>query len=419
MQTETTNHITTIKTEKFKTTLIKVSFKALLVRETVTARILLTNVLRHSSQNFTSKKQLNAHLEDLYGASLSISAKKQGAVHVISFYVQMVNEKFLKSAPALLIDALKVLGEVVLHPRIEEHRFDAEAVTLEKRLLKEDIESIYDDKTSYAVKKMIGNMCESENFGVSGDGYTSDLAHLNEHTLVDTYQSILENDEISITVLGDVKHEEVVHLIHQHFNVKNNVRGQFDPVDREEKEMRTVTAFKEVQRITQTKLNIGYRTYTRVTEADYFVLLVVNGVFGAYAHSKLFMNVREKESLCYYCSSQLDNFKGLMYVYSGLDAAQVDKAIQIIDKQLKDMTLGDFTDQELTLAKKSLINAKRESLDSASGMLSDLEMGLLLGLTADEFINKIEAVTRSDVQRVAAKIKKDTVFTLVPQKEVQ
>lgn len=419
MQTTTTNHITTIKTEKFKTVLIKVLFKAELNRETVTSRLLLANVLRHSSKHFKSKKALSAHLEALYGASLSVSAKKQGKLHTISFYIQVANEKFLKSAPPLFVNAVKVLGEVALNPLIKNDAFDEKVVTLEKRLLKESIESIYDDKTSYALKKMVASMCASENYAVSGDGYMSDLAEINESTLVDTYRSMLENDEMNVTVLGDIEHDETIHLIKEHFKVKNNLRSTLNPVDFEEKEISGETIFKEEQLVNQTKLNMGYRTYTRVGDTDYFTLLVVNGVFGAYAHSKLFMNVREKESLCYYCTSQLENFKGLMYVYSGLDQAQVPKAIEIIDKQLKDIVSGNFTEQELTLAKKSLTNAKRESLDSASGMLSDLEMGLLLGLNADEFINKIEAVTKADVQRVAQKIKKDTVFTLEPSAEVQ
>ena len=415
METEKTNFITTIKTEKFKTILIKISFKAKLARETITARTLLASVLRNSSQQFTSKKQLNGHLENLYGATLSNTAKKQGAAHVVSFYLQIANDKFLKSSPLLFVDALKVLASVILNPRIKNNSFNTEVVALEKRLLKEDIESIYDDKTTYALKEMVAKMCEFENFGVNGDGYICDLNNINEKTLVDTYDSMINEDEISISVLGDVNHEEVTQLIQNHFNVKSNMRSVLKLVDHEEKEISSVAILEEEQLVNQTKLNIGYRTYTRVTEEDYFAMLVMNGVFGAFAHSKLFMNVREKESLCYYCTSQLDNFKGLMYVYCGLDAVALKKAMNIIDQQLQAMIAGDFTDQELMMAKKSIINIKRESLDSASGMLSDLEMQLLLGITTDEFISKIESITKDDTQRVAKKIKKDTVFTLVPQ----
>ena len=412
MQTNTTNHITTIKTEKFKTTLIKVSFKAELKRETVTERILLANVLRNSSKNFISKKALSAHLEDLYGASLSVNAKKQGRLHTINFYIQVVNEKFLKSAPPLFEAALKTLGEIVMNPKIAQKSFDKNVVNLEARLLKEDIESIYDDKTSYALKKLVANMCENENFGVSGDGYIDDLVRINEKTLVTTYESMLTNDDASIVVLGDVEHADVVQLLGDHLNFKSGMRTRLCPVDWEEKDVNSVTILEEEQLVNQTKLNMGYRTNTRITDEDYFAMLVFNGVFGAFAHSKLFMNVREKESLCYYCASQLDNFKGLMYVYLGLDLSQVPKATLIIDKQLEDICCGNITDQELLLAKKSIINAKRSSLDSASGMLSDLETELILGLTADEFIQRVENVTSANVSKVAKKIKKDTVFTL-------
>ena len=416
MQTNTTNQITTIRTEKFKTTLIKVSFKARLERETVTERILLANVLRNSSQNFTTKKALSAHLEDLYGASLSVSAKKQGKLHTISFYIQVVNEKFLKSAPPLFEAALKTLSEIIMNPKINENSFDKNVVNLEARLLKEDIGSIYDDKTSYALRKMITSMCENENFGISGDGYIDDLMHINEKTLVTTYESMLSNDDANIVVLGDVYHADVVRLFEDYFQLRltSQMRTPLSAVDKEEKEMHDMTILEEEQQVNQAKLNIGYRTNMRVTDEDYFAMLVFNGVFGAFAHSKLFVNVREKESLCYYCMSQLDNFKGLMYVYSGLDVAQVSKAMKIIDQQLEDICCGNITDKELLLAKKSIINAKRESLDSSSGMLADLEMGAILGITADEFIRKVENITSADVSRVAKKIKKDTVFTLEP-----
>ena len=420
MITKTTNHITTIKTEKFKTTLIKVSFKAALLRQTVTERILLANVLRNSSKHFKSKKALSVHLEELYGATLTVNAKKQGRMHTISFYIQVANEKFLKSAPPLFEEALKTLNEIIMNPNITKsdkhtwHTFDKNVVSLEARLLKEDIESIYDDKTTYALKKMVAVMCENENFGISGDGYIDDLPRINEKTLVATYESMLNNDEVSIVVLGNVEHTDILQLIADNFLLKSQTETKLSPVDEEDKEMRSVAVLNEKQLINQTKLNIGYRTSTRITDDDYFAMLVFNGVFGAFAHSKLFVNVREKESLCYYCSSQLDNFKGLLYVYSGLDKAQVSKALEIIDKQLEDICCGNITETELLLAKKSIINAKRSSLDSASGMLSDLEAELILGLTADEFIEKIKQVTKAEVSQVAKIIKKDTIFTLEP-----
>jgi len=297
------HNVTTIKTEKFKTTLIKVSFKAQLKRETITSRTLLPSVLRRSSRAFPSRKELNAHLENLYGASVSIATKKQGALHVVSFYIQVTNEKFLTSAPPLFEEALKTIEEIIFSPNLMDDTFEKEVVALEKRLLKEDIEAIYDDKTTYALKKMLAHMCEGENFGISGDGYIEDLASIDEKTLVDTYRAMLSEDECTVKIVGDVEHDDVIHLFDQRFNQKNERGGPLQVVDQEEKECRDVMDLKEKQNISQTKLNIGYRTHTRVTDPDYFALLVFNGVFGAFAHSKLFTNVREKESLCYYCAA--------------------------------------------------------------------------------------------------------------------
>lgn len=416
MQTTKTGHITTINTTKFKTTLIKVAFNAPLDRETITPRMLLANVLRNSSQNFDSKKELSAHLEDLYGASLSVSTKKAGQIHAISFYIQVANEKFLKSAPPLFADALKTLGEIIMQPKINGDSFDAEIVALESRLLKEEIESVYDDKTTYALRQLQQKMCATEKFGVNGDGYAEDLPAITPTTLVTTYQNMIDHDEVSITIIGDVEHDNVVQMVHEHFTLKTDMRSQLLAVDPEEKNVLEVVDFTEQQLINQAKLNLGYRTSIRITDEDYFAALIFNGVFGGHANSKLFVNVREKESLCYYVGSQLDNFKGLMYVYSGLDLAQVPKAIAIIDQQLDDIRAGKVTEQELQLAKNHYINGKRSALDSASGMLADLEVSILLGLTTDEFIDNLQNVTIAQVQAVANKIEKDTTFTLEPNK---
>lgn len=137
-------------------------------------------------------------------------------------------------------------------------------------------------------------------------------------------------------------------------------------------------------------------------------------MFGGYAHSKLFMNVREKASLCYYCASRLDNYKGVMYVYSGIESENYEKAVKIIDEQLKDMIAGNFTDKEIELAKKSLINSKLESMDQASGMMAHEALNKLLKepLTVEEWVNEVNSVTAEQIVSVAKKIKEDTIFFL-------
>ncbi len=405
--------LTSIKTDKFKTNLIAVSFQSEINRETVTSRALLPYILRNATEKFPSKKEINAYLETLYGASLSTTVEIKGKTHNIKFYMSLANEKFLANREPLLEEGVELLKEVIFKPCFVDGVFKESVVEVEKRLLKEYIESIYDDKVSYALQKLVEIMCKGESFSISSIGYAEDLEKISPTTLMQTYQKMLTEDQVSFTVVGDIDHETVYEIFKKHIQFNQPTKNA-QIIDHETKEIQEVQMVKEEQEITQGKLNIGYRTNTRIGDEDYLPLLVFNGMFGGYAHSKLFMNVREKESLCYYCASRLDNYKGLMYVYSGIEIQNYEKALKIIDAQLKDMQEGQFTEKEIDLAKKSLINSKLESLDLASGMMAHEALNALLpeALTVEEWISQINAVTAEDIKRVALKIEEDAIFFL-------
>lgn len=405
--------LTTIKTDKFKTNLISVSFQSEINRKTVTERSLLPYVLRSATEKYPSKKEINAYLESLYGASLSTTVEKRGKTHNVKFYLSLANEKFLGNREPLLEEGVELLKEVILNPLIVNGAFKEQVVEVEKRLLKEYIESIYDDKVSYALQKLVENMCKGEVFSTNSIGYVEDLNRINGQTLMSAYQQMLNENQISITVVGDIEHEKVYEIFKDHFDFQHRSIN-LTVIDSEDKEINDIQVIKEEQDIAQGKLNIGYRTHTRIGDEDYLPLLVFNGMFGGYAHSKLFMNVREKASLCYYCASRLDNYKGVMYVYSGIESENYEKAVKIIDEQLKDMIAGNFTDKEIELAKKSLINSKLESMDQASGMMAHEALNKLLKepLTVEEWVNEVNSVTAEQIVSVAKKIKEDTIFFL-------
>lgn len=405
--------LTSIKSDKFKTNLISVSFQSEIKRETVTSRSLLPYVLRSATEKLPSKKEINTYLESLYGASLSTTVEKRGKTHNIKFYMSLANEKFLGNREPLLEEGVELLKEVLFKPCFINGVFKESVLEVEKRLLKEYIESIYDDKVSYALQKLVTIMCKDESFSISSIGYVEDLESITPTSLLETYQKMLTEDQVSITVVGDIDHENVYQIFKKHIQF-NQPTKNVQIIDRESKDINEVEIVKEEQDIAQGKLNIGYRTDTRIGDKDYLPLLIFNGMFGGYAHSKLFMNVREKASLCYYCASRLDNYKGLMYVYSGIEVQNYQKALDIIALQLKDMQDGNFTDKEMDLAKKSLINSKLESLDQASGMMAHETLNDLLPqpLTVEEWVAAVNSVTADDVKRVAMKIKEDTIFFL-------
>ena len=177
--------------------------------------------------------------------------------------------------------------------------------------------------------------------------------------------------------------------------------------------VRTVT---DAMDVTQGKLAIGFRTGgITMASDDYPALVVCNALYGGSANSKLFLNVREKLSLCYYASSMLDKVKGLMVVSSGVEFAQFDRAQEAILDQLEAMRRGDFTQEELTAAIRTVTGSLRGRQDSQGQMEDDRLTGVLFHAAAGEdgeLIKAVEAVTADQVAGAAQKLKLDTIFRL-------
>ena len=167
--------------------------------------------------------------------------------------------------------------------------------------------------------------------------------------------------------------------------------------------------------VTQGKLAMGFRTGgIAVGSAEHPALLVCNTLYGGSANSKLFLNVREKMSLCYYASSMLDKLKGLMVVSSGVEFAQFDRAQEAILTQLEAVKRGDFTEDELAAAVRTVSSGLRSRLDSQSQLEDDQLTRLLFhtSLEGEELIRAVESVTADQVMETANKLKLDTIYRL-------
>ena len=170
----------------------------------------------------------------------------------------------------------------------------------------------------------------------------------------------------------------------------------------------------EKQNVQQAKLHIGYRTYVSFKDDDYFALQVFNGIFGGFPNSKLFINVREKNSLAYYAASRMESHKGLLFVFSGIAPEDFEKARDIIREQLVAMKNGDFTEENLQETKDLIINQIKETIDNSQGMIEILYQQVVgeKEMTLGELLNGINAVTKEQVMKVADKIEEDTVYLL-------
>ena len=222
---------------------------------------------------------------------------KKGEYHIISFTVDIVNEKFLSDPTPLLEKAFALLSEVLFHPNTKGEAFDSATVDNEKRSLKQRIQSIFDDKMRYASTRLVEEMCAAEPYALEASGNLEDLEKVTASSLYEYYQKALNEDEIDLYVIGDVSEEVVDRLENQYISLSDR-----EPIVLPRQVERKISEEKEVIEkfdVKQGKLNIGFSNIF-YGDPDYFALQLFNGLFGGFSHSKLFINVREKASLAYY-----------------------------------------------------------------------------------------------------------------------
>jgi predicted Zn-dependent peptidase len=408
-----------IETNKFKTNTFVWKMKAPLTKEDVTKRALLPQVLQSSTSKYPTTTALRSYLDELYGATLFIDLAKKGEYHIISFTLEIANEKFLSDTTPLLKRGFELLSEVLTKPNVLGNAFDQDTVNKEKRTLKQRIQSVYDDKMRYSNVRLLQEMCKDEPYALQVNGEAEDVEAITAETLFDYYNKAFSEDELDLYVIGDVKGDEVKSLADDLLKFEERTPKKI--VNSEQQIKDKVQEIKEEQDVKQGKLNIGYRTNIIYGDSDYFALQLFNGIFGGFSHSKLFINVREKASLAYYVSSRLESHKGLMMVMSGIDLKNYDQAVGIIRDQLEAMKKGDFTDQELIQTKAVIRNQILETIDTSRGLTEILYHNVVAGkeIKLDQWITDMEKTTKDEIIAVANKIELDTIYFLTGTEAVK
>lgn len=408
-----------VKTEKYKTNTFVWKMKAPLSQEDVTLRALLPYVLQSNAKAYPTSTELRSYLDELYGASLFVDLAKKGEYHVITFTMEIANEKFLADQTPLLKKAFEFLSEILTNPNVTDKAFDEETVTKQKRTLKQKIQSIYDDKMKYSNTRLVEEMCKGEKYALHVHGDMGDLDGISPESLFSYYEKAFSEDELDLYVIGDVSEDEVTTIANE--RLQFSARQPVSLERRETVKQREVKKINEVQDVKQGKLNIGFRTYVVYGDEDYFALQVMNGIYGGFSHSKLFINVREKASLAYYAASRLESHKGLMMVMSGIEHKNYDQAVTIINEQMTAMKKGDFTEQELTQTKAVIKNQLLETFDTARGIIEVLYHNVVAAqnITLDDWLEETDKVTKEDIVKVSEKVQLDTIYFLTGTEEVK
>ncbi|MFB5660505.1 EF-P 5-aminopentanol modification-associated protein YfmF [Alteribacillus sp. HJP-4] len=406
-----------ISTKKYKTTTLVLQLKTKLSHENAAPRALLANVLKSGTAGLPTRKKIRLFLDELYGASFSNDISKKGENHVISFRMETANEKYLQEDPSLFEKSISFLRDILEKPLIEENTFSKKIVEEEKRNLIQKIGSIYDDKIRYANVRMLEIMCQGEPFGVHPYGKTEEVKALSTADLYQEYQQMLADDDIRLYIVGDIT-EEQVRKQADLFQVKSSA-ADTPPETVNDKVQTGENHVTETDDVQQGKLHIGYRTPVTFENEKFPAMQVMNGLFGGFPHSKLFINVREKESLAYYAASRYESQKGLVFVMSGIEAGKYDRAVTIIKEQLEDMRKGEFTEEEVEQTKRMLKNQLLETADSARGMVELSYQGVVSRKNRPlaEWIQQIDEVKKEDIISCAEELNLDTIYFLCGKEE--
>lgn len=399
------------QTTQFKTVNFSIKWRSPLTAEGASARTVLSNVLQHSNATYTTTAAFRSFLDDLFGTVLYFDTSKRGNEHTVLMNVETVNDQYLANS-TVLNEVLDLLHTAIFKPNFENGVFKESIVAREKQMVIQRIESIFDDKSRFAQQRLQQILRPNEPASISANGTVEEIEKITPTSLVTTYESMLTNDKIDIYIVGDINEEEIVAKLKQVLPFKDRTPEEIPAVLPQQHPKDDYV--REQHDTKQGKLHIGFSTPVRFGDADFAKMQIFNGVFGGYPHAKLFMNVREKESLAYYASSSYASHYGLIFVVSGIEAKNEEKALSLIKEQLAVMQAGEISDLELEQTKAMLINQLKEALDSARGQIEifDQYKDLPEEFSVDTWVNKWKAVTKEDVVEMAKQVQLEAVYFL-------
>ena len=406
-----------INTNKFKTNLYAVFLATPLNRENVTKNALLTAVLRRGTKNIESQVLISKKLEEMYGASFDCGIEKTGDNHIIKFYLETINEAFLPEKEELDKKCIELLFDIILNPLVQNDGFKSEYVESEKKKLKQIIDGKIDNKRTYSFERCVEEMFKDEPYGLYKFGYVEDLEKITPQNLYQYYKELIKKCKIDIFVSGNLKDTDINNLIENNAEIKALEARKSEYVENKENSekipVREEKVVEEKMQVGQGNLVIGLSSNSQI-ENEKFVMSVYNAILGGGANSKLFQNVREKNSLAYTTGSTFRRQKNTIFIRCGIEIENYQKALDTIKEQIEDMKNGNFTEEDIENAKKLIVS-------SVKGISSeqDTEITYYYGqelsdtfTTIDDYVTKINNVTKSNIEEVAKEIWINTVYFL-------
>lgn len=407
--------LVSVATDSFKTGRIAVSM-ALPMDEKMAANSLLIYLLKRSCKEYPDFSLLNGTLDELYGASLSAGVGKAGEAQVLTLSLTCIDDRFALTDESITEQCAELLASMIFSPNCKSGSFGAENLAAEKRLLIQRIEEELNDKRTYAFNKCIEYMCSNEVYGKDKYGTIEEIQSVKMADVYAAWKNMLSCAIFQITVVGGDA-DKVADIFAKRFS-----KIERNPVKPETVFIlkgRHFNRYEESYPVNQGKLVIGFRAGMQNSRDNIHAITVMNDIFGMGTYSKLFMNVREKLSLAYYCWSRLVASKGIVLVEGGIDTDKEKKVSAEILSQLSDLRNGKTDPEVLESSKRSL--KEKYTFTTPEGICSWYASQVLEEeiITPESMIHGVETVTMQQVCDAAKKLSIDTIYMLKAQEEAE
>ena len=410
-------YLTCLPARKFKTSLLSAQFVTPLRKETASAYALLPAVLRRGTVSFPDMGSLAARLDKLYGARIEYTIRKKGENQCVGFVASFIDDSLALGGEKLLEPVADLLGEMICDPVTRHGRFVPSYFESEKTNLIDAIRSLVNDKRDYADSRLLREMCAGEPYGVPRLGDEAEAEKLQPKKLYTLYKELISTARLELFYSGSADLRRVEQALLSAFStlprdVIRDIAIPQEHIAREE-----VLRIEDAMDVTQGKLGMGFSCGSE----DAMALLMGNTLFGGSSNSKLFLNVREKLSLCYYASSLYHRQKGLITVSSGIEFENFQKAYDEILAQLEAVQKGDLEDWELEGAKSTLLNAYT-SMGDSQGKLENFYLGQAAtgqSETPGMLARQVRDMKPERIFRAMETVKLDTVYFLRGKEAVE
>lgn len=406
-----------VKNERFNTTSVSFNFYLPLKKATAAEYALLPFILTTCGAEYPDFSRLNYKLNKLYGARLDATAEKMGDYQLLKMRISVIDDRFTFESESLLKQAINMLLSLVFSPKTENGAFCETDLAREKRKAIEHINGEKSEKRIYAKNRLIEEMYKDEAYGIPKCGTVEDVEKITGESLFAAWRDMLETAYVRIIIIGaalparlfdDISHNFTDCKRHNITDCANSKPTAFlsEPV--------TVTEKMPVQ---QGKLVMGFSAEMIGDDSVTLPLMVMTDIFGGGPYSRLFSNVREKMSLCYYCSASSVRIKGLLTVESGVESQNADKTEKAVIEQLDAVKKGEFSDFEFESSLKSIkdsLSTYNDSQNSLDAWYSVKAYNKEL-YSPEDIAEKLAEITRDDVIKAADGVKLHTVYKLLPQ----